>query len=229
MLIKWMFIFCTLFLVAATSQPLLASENNRIKAIVFDFGSVIAKTNKDEVATFISRTLHISKVEALDSLKQFKEEGNTDKNEEDFWINYAASNHIKLPIRWKEKLDTAKVEATKEVPGMVDLVKELKKQGYQTALLSNILESQAPIKWRTGLYDLFHPLLLSYAIEAKKPNPKAYEILLDALKLPPQAVLFIDNKEENIEAAKTLGIDGILFVDRDQLVQELKKRGIEIP
>ncbi len=228
MLIKWMLFLCAFLLIANLVMPLQATEENPIKAIVFDFGSVIAKTNKDEVAQFISQSLKISQIEALDSLKLLKEEGDDDKKEEDYWIHYTNSKKIKLPSQWQEKLDAIKLEATREMPGMVDLVKDLQKQGYKTALLSNILQKQAGIKWKTGLYDLFHPLLLSYAIEAKKPDPKAYEILLNALKLPPKAVLFIDNKKENIDAAKALGIDGIVFVDRDQLVQELKKRGIEI-
>lgn len=228
MLIKWTFFLCTFFLFLLVAKFLPAAEKNEIKVIVFDFGSVIAKTDKELVAQFIAETLHISKIEALNSLKQLKEEGENGKKEKDFWIDYASANQINLPPQWQEKLDAVKLHSTREVPGMVQLVKDLKKQGYQIALLSNILQCQAAIKRRTGLYDLFHPLLLSYAIEVKKPNLKAYEILLKTLEMPPQSVIFIDNKKENIEAAKSLGIDSILFFNRDQLVGELKTRGIEI-
>lgn len=228
MLIKWISFLCMLFLIVNVISPLQANEKNPIKAIVFDFGSVIVQTNQEEIAQFVSQSLHISQSEALDSLKQLKEEAGKGMEDECFWLNYANSKKIKLPHHWQENLDAVKFHAMSETPGMVDLVKDLQKQGYQTALLSNIRRNQADIKRKTGLYDLFHPVLLSYAIGVKKPNPKAYEILLSSLKLPPQAVLFIDNKQQNIEAAQSLGIDGILFISSDQIVQELKKRGINV-
>jgi putative hydrolase of the HAD superfamily len=73
---------------------------------------------------------------------------------------------------------------------------------------------------------MFHPVLLSFEIGVKKPNLKSYQILLDQLKISPQQLLFIDNKEENVKAAKSLGIDAITFINAKQLAEELKKRGI---
>ena len=53
-----------------------------------------------------------------------------------------------------------------------------------------------------------------------------FKILLDKLEADPETVLFVDNQERNIDAARSLGIDGIVFKDKNQFVQELKKRGI---
>jgi putative hydrolase of the HAD superfamily len=151
------------------------------------------------------------------------------KAEPEFWVAYANKRGLTLPANWMEKLNDTRRNAIREIPGMIALVKELQRQGYQTALLSNIRESQAAIKRKLGYYNLFNPVLLSYEIGVRKPDPKAYQILLSKLQVAPQTVLFIDNQPVNVEAAKKLGMDGIVFTNRDQLAQELKKRGIEIP
>ena len=69
------------------------------------------------------------------------------------------------------------------------------------------------------------PVLLSYEIGVKKPNPEAFKILLQKLQLSASFVIFIDDRIENVEAAKNQGIDAILFVNPSQLKDELEKRG----
>jgi putative hydrolase of the HAD superfamily len=226
MLTKWVFFFSLLLLAIGLIKPLQAEQ--QIKAIVFDFGSVIARTDKQAVVKFISHSLHISQEEAVDAIQQLKRYTLQEKEEQDFWIDYANAKSMILPDQWVEKLNEARFYALIETPGMVNLVKDLQKQGYPTALLSNVRESQAAVKRRLGYYHLFDPVLLSYEIGFKKPHPEAYQILLKRLNLPPQNVLFIDNQPRNVEAAKLLGLDGIVFVSREQLIEELKIRGIEV-
>jgi putative hydrolase of the HAD superfamily len=65
--------------------------------------------------------------------------------------------------------------------------------------------------------------VLAFEIGVKKPDLAAYQILLNRLNVLPEEILFIDNKEENVKAAKTLNIDGIVFFNAKQLIEELKK------
>jgi epoxide hydrolase-like predicted phosphatase len=228
MLTKLAYLLCFFVLIISYSCGLQSTQKNQIKVFVFDFGSVIAKTDHQEIAHFIAQSLDLSDSEALEALKQLKECNLQGKKEQEFWIDYAKAKDIQLPENWIEKLNEAQLHALKEIPGMVALVNDLQRQGYQTALLSNVRKTHADIKRKLGFYDLFHPLLLSYEIGARKPDPEAYTILLNTLKVPPQTIIFIDNKPENIKAARSFGLDGILFISKDQLIQELKKRGIEI-
>ena len=80
-----------------------------------------------------------------------------------------------------------------------------------------------------GLYAPFdHSLrLLSYEMGVEKPDPRAYQILVDTLHLPPSDIVFIDDKWENINAAKEMGIDAILFESPEQIYRELEQRGLE--
>ena len=220
----FIFILC----LATFLSHLQAEQTPKIKAVVFDFGGVIAKTDRNEVAHFIAQTLNISTDQVIELIAQLKVRALEGKNERGFWLDYANSKGIKLPDNWLEQLNEVRFHALKIIPGMVDLVKNLQKQGYQTALLSNVKESKAQIKRHLGLYELFHPALFSYEIGVSKPNLEVYHILLERLKMNPEQVLFIDNKPLNVEAAKSLDIDAVLFVNTNQLTEDLKQRGINI-
>lgn len=227
MLMKWVPFFAFLFLIM-NNYGSLHAEKRQTKIIVFDFGSVIAKTDKQQVIHFISQSLKISPEDAQHVFQQLKEHTSQEKGEKEFWNTYAKEKKVTLPDHWLEKLDEERLSALQEIPGMVHLVKDLQRQGYQTALLSNVRGSQAAIKRKLGYYNLFDPVLLSYEIGIKKPDPEIYKLLLSKLQALPQTVLFIDNKQANVDAAKELGVDGIVFLSSDQLIQELGKRGIEI-
>lgn len=210
--------------------PLLHAQqaDSKNKVLVFDFGGVIAKGNKAEVGKFISTELFISQEEAMKAqadLKVYQDRGGLEEN---FWQEFARSVGKPLPDNWMQRLDDVRLQSIKAIPGMLELIRKLHEQNYQTALLSNVRMTQARIKRKLGYYDLFNPVLLSYEIGVGKPNSQAYKILLERLGRSPESIIFIDNKSANIEAARSLGIDGILFENAEQLTQELQKRGIDL-
>ena len=205
------------------------AKKTKIRVIAFDFGGVIAKGNRQKVNQFISKALDIPLEAAIKAQAELKAYSRQGKGEEgDFWAAYAKSNGKKLPENWQQQLDEARLKALKEIPGMINLVKNLQKQGFQTALLSNVRMNQARVKNQLGFYKLFHPILLSYQTGMHKPNPKAYYRLLQELHVPADEVIFVDNKPENIKGAQAVGIDAILFSNAEQLIEALKQRGIDV-
>ncbi len=107
-------------------------------------------------------------------------------------------------------------------PAMLDWHRHLKSKGLKTAILSNmgdsVLESiQGTFPWIAD----FDVLIWSYQHQMAKPEPEIYHLVLDRLQLAPEEVLFLDDKLENIEAAKELGIVALQFSTIDQLRQDL--------
>lgn len=229
MLSQWTaYISAFFFFIFFTLNPLLAEKEKPKKVLVFDSGGVITITDKNELVRLVAQSLQILPSDAAEALGQQKIAMKQGLDETDFWTQFAASKGIKLPPDWTSRLDEAKKNSLKNIPGMVELVKDLQKRGYKTALLANIRQNQALIKKDLAHYELFDPILFSYKIGVAKPNREAFEILLKELKVQPEAVIFIDDKEENIAGAKAVGIDAILFHNCKELVQELKKRGIDL-
>lgn len=216
-------ILFTLIASAISASTLVAAP----QAVVFDFGGVLTgKPNREAVTNFIQESLHLSK-EEFDKLNEEKrlaiKQGKTD---EEFWVSYAKASGIKLPSDWSYSLRSVMKDAIVVNPQMYALVEELKDMQMPVGLLSNIDERLAKLIRYFGFYEPFDPCLLSYEIGVEKPDLKAFEILLSELNLPAQSVVFIDDNAENVEAAKRMGIDAILFESEDQIRAELRDREI---
>ena len=59
-----------------------------------------------------------------------------------------------------------------------------------------------------------------------KPDQKIYAILLERYKLLPDQCVFIDDRQENLNTAKEMGITTILFTSAAQVCEELKHTGV---
>lgn len=209
------------------TTSLFGAPSCRIKAVVFDFGGVIIdRGDPSSFLNYISEQLGTNKEETRLLVREFKEAINQGMLAEKFWEGWALAHDKRLPPCWIETYEKKGSLLIKPIEGMVELVKELAQLGYQTPLLSNVDLVHAHFIRRTGLYNMFCPLLLSYELGVEKPDPHIYKILLVTLNLTPEAVIFIDDKEQNVEAALKLGIDAIHFQSLQQLKEELIKRDV---
>lgn len=107
------------------------------------------------------------------------------------------------------------VKTLTPVPGMGELVADLKKKGKKLYLLSNIsvgfAEEYAKVLWLKELLGQFDGLVFSGVIALVKPNREIFEYLLKTYSLKPEECLFIDDRQANIDGAKAVGIAGYCF------------------
>jgi len=97
-------------------------------------------------------------------------------------------------------------------PEVVDLAREVKSSGTSTALVTNNV-AEFREHWRKSipLDDLFHHVVDSSEVGLRKPDPRIFELALERLGGPdPDRAVFLDDYEGNVEAARRVGIHGIL-------------------
>lgn len=197
------------------------------QAVVFDFGGVMTgESNREIVVNYIRQTLHLSETEfekANQEKQRARQGGATD---EEFWTAYAKANEIALPENFSRSFKSVLKEAIGANPEMYLLVEQLKGYKVPVAMLSNIDKRLAKLVKEFGLYDPFYPCLLSCEIGVEKPDPKAFELLINRLGLPPEEIVYIDDQPQNIDAAQKAGLDAILFESTEQLRSELNRRGV---
>lgn len=209
-----------------------AAQPQPVQAIIFDFGNVIAKPDTALVIDFLATSSRVSREQAEEFLQNLWEHQKQGGNEKSFIAQHGSAypwNRFKERF-WRRQWSRAKAISIKEIPGMLDLVTALQQKGFITPLFSNVTSGK---EWeesvhKAGYFDFFKPLFLSHKMGVSKPDPAAFEFVLKELALPAEGCLFVDDRLENVEAAKGLGIDVIQFVDRAQLIQALKTRGIDV-
>ncbi len=116
-----------------------------------------------------------------------------------------------------------------ELPGMRELVAELKEAGYRLFLLSNASTAQHRYWPLFPVSRYFDGKLISCDVKVVKPMREIYQIFTDRFLLDPEECLFIDDAPANVAAAITCGWNGIVFHgDAVQLRLKMRQFGIRI-
>lgn len=100
-------------------------------------------------------------------------------------------------------------------PGMEELVRELKERGYRIYLCSNASHRLRVYESLIPGSRYFDGTLVSAEEKLLKPDPAIYRRLFEKYDLLPEESFFIDDLAENIEGAKSCGMDGYCFADGD--------------
>jgi putative hydrolase of the HAD superfamily len=77
-----------------------------------------------------------------------------------------------------------------------------------------------------GLRELFQVALSSCYLGLRKPEPAIYRRALDILGRPAQRILFIDDRQENVAAAISAGMNAIRFEGAEELRRKLESLGV---
>jgi len=103
-------------------------------------------------------------------------------------------------------------------------VRRARARGLRPAILSNApIEVAKKIEAAPWLAS-FSQRFFSCYLRAVKPEPAAYQAVLEGLDARPEDVLFFDDRPANVAGAAELGIEAHLFVDPAQL-DEVRARG----
>lgn len=197
-----------------------------IEAVVFDIGGVFCE--KDMLSR--SRVLaqyHVSE-EWLDEVKSMPEYSR-------YKAGYMAQEEFVRLVDSQMKPDSGRAEdlfrdlsyAHSLNSGLVNIAERLRTR-CRVAVLSNsdsFLEQR--LKY-LGVFQLFEFVINSYRVQLRKPDPRIFQHLLERIGLPPEHIIFVDDKPANVNAAYELGIRGHVFSDNADLTRYLATQGIAV-
>ena len=72
----------------------------------------------------------------------------------------------------------------------------------------------------------FLDIVVSGYVQLIKPGKEIFELFLKRNNLKAKDCIFIDDRKDNIETSKLLGMDGIVFTDAKTLKEDLQKRNL---
>jgi len=114
-----------------------------------------------------------------------------------------------------------------DIPGTVDILRELRSRNVPMYALSNWSAETFPIAVsRFECLSWFDGVLLSGEAKLLKPDRRIFELFLHTFRIDPSRAVYIDDHVENVEAATELGMHGIVFTDAGTLRAELTRAGL---
>lgn len=116
-----------------------------------------------------------------------------------------------------------------EVNGDVEqLLRQVVAEGIRVVAVTNTNVSHERV-WRdrfASSLEFFGAIYSSWEVRARKPEQVFFERVLQSEQLAPDEALFIDDLAVNVDGAKRLGIDAILYTSTSGLQDALARRGL---
>ncbi|HEX3323540.1 MAG TPA: HAD family phosphatase [Solirubrobacterales bacterium] len=114
-------------------------------------------------------------------------------------------------------------EALEPNPAMIELMRELKAEGYRMSMLTNNVREWEPL-WRAMLPvdEIFETVVDSGFVGCRKPESRIYELTLERIDQPAETCLFVDDVLVNCEGARKAGLHAVHFEDNEQAIPEIR-------
>ena len=193
-----------------------------IRAILFDLGGVFFPWPSPEFFAAWERRfgLEPGRLHALLWYGPDIEAANIGQMSADEYVARCAARLGAEEALARELIETAFYAEEPNRP-LVSFTRTLRSH-FTVVALTNTWSFGRQLLQRRRCAELFDLIVSSADEGVRKPDPRIYQLVLDRLSLTPAEVLFVDDSEENIEAARTLGIRGVHFVSTEGVIAELQ-------
>jgi putative hydrolase of the HAD superfamily len=109
-------------------------------------------------------------------------------------------------------------------PAMVQALRRIRGEGLvQACLTNNVAGMEAARPELAEVMDIFDAVLESSKLGVRKPDPRFYDLALEAVDVTPAEAVFLDDLGINLKPARALGITTIKVVDPDEALAELEE------
>ena len=193
-----------------------------IRAVFFDFGGVIARTEYQAPRQHLAERLGM---EYEDVVKIVFESPSSDR---------VAVGEISAEEHWAEvtkrlRQPPSETEAIREEffagdvidREIVNYLRSLRSSHY-VGLISNAWADLRDYITEQKYDDAFDHMVISAEVGVMKPETRIYQIALEQAGVSPNEAVFVDDFYENIEGCQAVGMHGIHFRDPQTAMTELR-------
>lgn len=191
-----------------------------IKAIIFDWGSVLAPCDNKIAAIRLKKNFNFNESAFVEYFDQHEDDLCHTQEFQEFLS--VASEKFNIPI--ESIVNALNADPPDED---FDIARKLSEH-YKIYILSNQLKFRSDYIQSNFDLSFFDKVFFSNEIGLKKPSEKIFNYVLKEINQNSENCLFIDDDCVNIAAAKKLGFNAILFKNLSQLKKELASFSISI-
>jgi putative hydrolase of the HAD superfamily len=194
-----------------------------IRAVFFDFGGVIARTEYQAPRQHLAERLGM---EYEDIVKIIFESPSSDRaavgeiSAEDHWAE--VTKRLRRPASETETIREEFFAGDVIDREIVDYLRSLR-SSHHVGLISNAWPDLRDYITEQKFEDAFDHMVISAEVGVMKPEARIYQIALEQAGVSPDDAVFVDDFYENIEGCQAVGMHGIHFQNPEQAMNELKQ------
>lgn len=198
------------------------------KAIIFDIGRVLIHVDLPRAIAGLAEGLPLSPADVWTAIQQDPrwpdwQEGRMSPR--DWHLHLGKRLGASLP--YEQFAETWRLALRPEPIQDNAFLEKLSKR-YRLGLLSNTDAIHVPYMESAYSFFRFFPArIYSNVVRASKPDALIYREALKAVKARADEAVYVDDVPEYAEAARKLGMAGIVYTAPDQLRRDLRATGVE--
>ena len=141
-----------------------------------------------------------------------------------YWDQVATDLNQTLSDSQRDALLNADIRLwTQPNEPMIAWAAKLQAAGIRTGILSNLGDAmETGILARFPWLADFHHKTFSHQLGTAKPDLAIYAHAAQGLNVAPERILFLDDREENIRAARGAGMQAIQYLDHAEFLREME-------
>ena len=194
-----------------------------INAVLFDFGGVIAEEGFANGLTTLAEEQNFS-------VSNMAEQGMNAVYDSGFVLGHGTAADFWKLLRQRTGLSGNDATLTDRIlegfklrDWMLQLVRDLRSQGYITGILSDQTHWLNELDQRDHFYHEFNHIYNSYNLGKGKHDPSLFTDVANNLGLAAENILFIDDNKNNTQHAHAIGMKTIHYQNKDAFIAKLNK------
>jgi putative hydrolase of the HAD superfamily len=182
-------------------------------ALILDYGEVLCHPMRAGAMALLASQLGAPESEMAGAYWRHRREYDLGMPSDEYWALVGQDLGTTIGAGLLASLVTIDVDSwTDYRDEMWTLAATFRQAGGRLGMLSNgVREIVGRIRSDRDLASLFDAVVISYEVRLAKPEPEIYRVTLDRLGVAPSNALFVDDRIENIDTARELGLQTLHF------------------
>jgi putative hydrolase of the HAD superfamily len=208
-----------------------SGDASAVRAVIFDYGEVLCLRASTDAFAPMAKILNVTPEHLIERYMQNRlDYDRADQTAHEYWGGFGRETGAAITEADVAELDRLDCGLWWGVdPVLLDWVDRLRASGIKAGVISNMFIGLAnQIRQGAPWLDRFDDYTFSAEIRITKPDAAIYHHSLENLGVRANQALFLDDRQTNIDGARALGMEALLYSTPAKLRADLEAWGFPI-
>jgi putative hydrolase of the HAD superfamily len=198
----------------------------KLRAVIFDYGNVICRPPTQQQLSEAAALCGLTVDEFWQAFWRKRREYDRGTDPAAYWQDIAASTGRVFDDAMVAELIRREVDFWSHFDTRVlSWAQDLRRAGLRTGILSNLPRPLGEkLRAEEGFLGHFDQVTFSYDLGVIKPEAEIYRHAIQGLGVEPKEALFLDDRPENVEGARAIGMHAELFTTWEEFLERDRAR-----